>query len=155
MLKHLKSIDCYLYLVFNHMFGKYWTTEWGCLSPSSVGRSKLDRWERELAPTSTAASVMLFIISLLPEFLINKLSSSSYCFHCACAQHSVGKSLSATGRLVPCEYFSKPPVQTGQKQALPTPVRFRVGNALFCSLLLRSKLLSLNSNRKQFPLVPL
>ena len=72
------------------MFGNYWTTEQGCLSPSSVGRSELDHWERELAPTWTAALVLLFITSLLPWFLINILSSRSYCLYHTCAPHSFG-----------------------------------------------------------------
>ena len=46
------------------MFGNYGTTEQGCLSPSSVGKSELDRWEWELPPTSTAASVLLFVTAL-------------------------------------------------------------------------------------------
>ena len=42
-------------------------------------RTKQDCWERERTPTSAAASLLLSITTLLPGFLINKLSSSSCC----------------------------------------------------------------------------
>ena len=85
----------------------YWTTEQGCLSPSSVGRSELDHRERELAPTSTASSVLLFVTSSLPGFLSINYYQVSTVFIVGVHQ-SVGKSSSATGRLVPSENFSKP-----------------------------------------------
>ena len=46
ILNLLLLLDGGAQLYYNHVFGNYWTTERGrgCLSPSSVGRSKLDLW---------------------------------------------------------------------------------------------------------------
>ena len=82
----------YLFLVFNHVCGNNWTTEQGCLSPSSVRRIKPDHWKRELAPTSIAASLLLSVTSLLPGFMSNKFSSSSYCLSTCLYIEGVGKS---------------------------------------------------------------
>ena len=44
ILNLLLLLDGGAQLYYNHVFGNYWTTERGCLSPSSVGRSELDLW---------------------------------------------------------------------------------------------------------------
>ena len=89
------------YAVHAHVYGNYWTTErTGVFESIQCGRAKLDHWERELTPTSAAASLLLSITSLLPGFMINKLSSSSCCLStCACTAY--GKSSLPPGTLVP------------------------------------------------------
>ena len=70
---------CYLYLVLTAHVRELLHNRIGVFESIQCGRTKLDRWEQELTPTCTAALLLLSVTSLLPGFLINKLSSSSCC----------------------------------------------------------------------------
>ena len=84
----------------------------GVFESIQCGRTKLDQREQELTPTSTAASLLPLVTSLLPGFLINKLSSSSCCLS-TCAYTSYGKYPSAVGSLVPSVKSVNTVVRTG------------------------------------------
>ena len=72
----------------------------GVFESIQCGRTKLDRWEQELTPTSAATSLLLPVTSLLPGFFINKLSSSSCCLS-MCMSTAYGKVFVSSGKSGP------------------------------------------------------
>ena len=72
----------------------------GVFESIQCGRTELDRWERELTPTSAATSLLLPVTSLLPGFFINKLSSSSCCLS-MCISTAYGKVFVSSGKSGP------------------------------------------------------
>ena len=109
----LKNLHCVIFLVLSAHVQELLDNRTGVFESIQCGRTKLDRWERELTPTSAATSLLLPVTSLLPGFFINKLSSSSYCFHHTCVPNSAGNPHKQRWGLARSEWFSKLLVQQG------------------------------------------